>query len=33
MTITELIKELEKFEPDTEYEETPFCEIYAEYCG
>lgn len=23
----------EKFEPDTEYEETPYCEIYAEYSG
>ncbi len=23
----------EKFEPDTELEETPYCEIYAEYIG
>lgn len=23
----------EKFEPDTEYEETPYCEICAEYSG
>lgn len=23
----------EKFEPDTEYEETPYCEIYAKYSG
>lgn len=24
---------VEKFEPDTEYEETPYCEIYAKYSG
>ena len=23
----------EKFEPDTELEETPYCEIYTEYSG
>ena len=23
----------EKFEPDTELEETPYCEIFCQYCG
>lgn len=23
----------EKFEPDTEYEENPYCEIYTKYSG